>query len=166
MYSKIRLKYYDSLIKNPDILKNLTWQHAVALVKWANARNFYTGLATMSHREQAHKVLKILGLNSYFDIVATVDDVKQGKPNPEIYDLIAKKLHLSSHECVVIEDSLAGVRAAHAAQMKYLVVPTQFTRESIQNNELVNKKWIINEPKNLHTTLEKMITEENRFTIK
>lgn len=120
----------------------------------------------MSHREQAHKVLKILGLNSYFDIVATVDDVKQGKPNPEIYDLIAKKLHLSSHECVVIEDSLAGVRAAHAAQMKYLVVPTQFTRESIQNNELVNKKWIINEPKNLHTTLEKMITEENRFTIK
>lgn len=55
------------------------------------------------------------GLIDYFDILVTFDAVENGKPAPDIYLAAAKKLGLSPDECMVLEDSPAGLKAARAA---------------------------------------------------
>lgn len=74
-------------------------------------------VASSSPRELVNVVLRETGLRSYFDEVICGDDVKQSKPNPEIFLLSAKKLGLRPEQCVVIEDSCHGVAAAKAATM-------------------------------------------------
>lgn len=62
--------------------------------------------------------LEKLNIRDKFDAVVTIDDVKNGKPDPEIFLLAAKKLGVKPEECVVIEDGRSGMQAAKAAGMK------------------------------------------------
>ncbi len=60
----------------------------------------------------------------YFQHITTIEDVSQGKPHPEGYLQSAKKLGISPEDCLVIEDSLQGIRAAKAAQMHVIGLAT------------------------------------------
>jgi beta-phosphoglucomutase-like phosphatase (HAD superfamily) len=77
-------------------------------------------LTTMSRRHHVRRVLSVLDLADTFDVVATRNYVRRGKPNPEIDLLAAKKLGVPPEEFLVIGDSPVGVKAALAAGM---VVP-------------------------------------------
>jgi mannitol-1-/sugar-/sorbitol-6-phosphatase len=59
-------------------------------------------------------------------ILVTADDVKHGKPDPEPYRKGAELLRANPVECVVVEDAPAGIRAAHAAGMKVISLPTTY----------------------------------------
>ena len=59
-------------------------------------------------------------------ILVTADDVKHGKPDPEPYRKGAELLKVNPVECVVVEDAPAGIRAAHAAGMKVISLPTTY----------------------------------------
>ena len=61
------------------------------------------------------------------DCVIAGDDVANKKPDPEIYDLAAKRLGVDRGACVVVEDSLVGLRAAKAAGMRCVVTYTAST---------------------------------------
>jgi len=63
-------------------------------------------------------VLSGLKIREKFETTVSGDDVKHGKPDPEIFLLAAKKLNIKPQECVVIEDSYAGMVAAKKADMK------------------------------------------------
>lgn len=64
------------------------------------------------------RVLSTLELKDKFDCITSVDEVKQGKPHPDIFLLTAHKLNVKPEECVVIEDAPMGMRAAKRANMK------------------------------------------------
>jgi HAD superfamily hydrolase (TIGR01509 family) len=81
-------------------------------------------LATMSNRKIIDKLLVEKNVGNYFDEVVSVDDVQRPKPDPEIFLRCASKLGVSPENCVVMEDSVFGVRAARSARMKCIVVPT------------------------------------------
>ncbi|MCK4952914.1 HAD family phosphatase [Candidatus Bathyarchaeota archaeon] len=81
------------------------------------------GLATMSNRRVIDKLLKEKGIRKYFDYVITADDVIQPKPNPEIFINCAIKLNCQPEKCVVVEDSIFGVKAAKEAKMKCIAIP-------------------------------------------
>ena len=51
------------------------------------------------------------------------DDEKNGKPNPEVFLIAAKKLGLEPVDCVAFEDSINGIKSAHAAGMTTVMVP-------------------------------------------
>jgi beta-phosphoglucomutase-like phosphatase (HAD superfamily) len=104
------------------------------------------GLATMSYCHQVNRVLDVLNLGKAFDFVASRDDVDHGKPDPEIYGMVACELDVPAEECLVIEDSPTGVKAALAAGMHVIAVTTPFTRAAFSKNELVDKRWIVNDP--------------------
>ncbi|OOM70182.1 beta-phosphoglucomutase [Clostridium puniceum] len=67
-------------------------------------------------------ILKKIGLNNYFDAVADGNEIKNSKPDPEVFLLAAEKLEINPEECLVVEDADAGVEAALAGNMKVLAV--------------------------------------------
>ncbi len=80
-------------------------------------------VGTSAAREIAEFSLKTLNLLHYFKTVVTADDVKHGKPAPDIYLKAAKNLNVKPKDCVVLEDSEHGVEAAKAAGMKCIAIP-------------------------------------------
>ncbi len=81
-------------------------------------------LASNSPRELCHLVLQQMGIASRFEAVISADDVEQGKPDPAIYLLAARRLGVAPAECLAFEDSLTGVRAARAAGMRVVAIPS------------------------------------------
>lgn len=67
-------------------------------------------------------VIRSLGLSEYFEEIVTGEDVQLGKPNPEPFLLVADRMRISPCKCLVIEDSQAGIEAAHKAKMQSLSV--------------------------------------------
>src|SRR5436305_3157753 len=83
----------------------------------------YLALATSSVSASARPFLERTGIRSLFEVVVTGDEVQQGKPHPDIYLRAAKKLGISPEACLVIEDALAGIAAAKAANMRVAAIP-------------------------------------------
>ena len=80
-------------------------------------------VATSTPTEQAERSLKIAGIREPFDIIIGGDQVKKGKPDPEIFLKAARALGYRSEECLAVEDSAIGVEAAVAANMFTILVP-------------------------------------------
>jgi len=158
-FIQVRLQHYEAMLADPAILLENRWPHNLALLAEARRAECKTGLATMSACKQAQRVLDILNLKGDFDFVATRDDVDHGKPNPEIYNLVADQLNVPVSQCLVIEDSPAGVQAALAAGMWCIAVTTPFTRAAIHAKQLLDERWVVDEPVELLSVVQQMITE-------
>ena len=61
------------------------------------------------------------------DVIIAGDDVSNKKPDPEIYNVAAQRLGVASSACVVVEDSMVGLRAAKAAGMACVITYTEQT---------------------------------------
>ncbi len=88
------------------------------------------GIATSSYTDAAARVLAALGVCSHFSCVIGSDQVARAKPFPDVYLLAAERLGVEPAECVAFEDTAKGIRAATAAGMKSIAVPTTQTRDS------------------------------------
>jgi HAD superfamily hydrolase (TIGR01509 family) len=80
-------------------------------------------VATSSVSASARPFLDRTGIRSLFEVIITGDEVQRGKPHPDIYLCTAEKLDVPAAVCLVIEDSLPGVAAAKAANMRVAAVP-------------------------------------------
>lgn len=86
-------------------------------------------IATSSPREVLEYVLKKLGIKKYFQTIISGDDVKNGKPDPDIYLLTADKLKVNPKDCIVLEDSVNGIKAANNAGMKSIGIANKFVNK-------------------------------------
>lgn len=148
-FVQIRLAIYEEMLADPEVLRNNQWAHNIALLHEARRTTCKVGLATMSYCPQVQRVLEVLELSDAFDFVASRDDVEHGKPDPEIYLLVAGELGVTPGECLVIEDSPTGIKAALAAGMWCVAVTTPFTRETIHAEKLLPASHIVDWPDQL-----------------
>jgi HAD superfamily hydrolase (TIGR01509 family) len=81
------------------------------------------GIATSSSSAYVRQILAPHGLLDAFSFILTADDVREGKPAPEIYEKAAARFGHAATEMVVLEDSPNGLRAAKAAGARCVVVP-------------------------------------------
>lgn len=82
--------------------------------------------------ENVALIIDLLGTRERFDAVVTGVDVSHGKPHPEVFLKAAERLGAEPCDCVVIEDAVAGIAAAHAAGMTCLaLVSTGHTTEEL-----------------------------------
>lgn len=88
------------------------------------------GVATSSSRSHAVQVLTQLNLIDQCGAIAAGNEVKNGKPAPDIYLLAAKRLGYAPENCLALEDSLPGCRAAHAAGLITIAIPNGGTHQS------------------------------------
>ena len=84
-------------------------------------------VASSSIRKNIDFILTSLKLKGKFDAVVGGDEVKNGKPAPDIFIAAAAKLKVKPSACVVIEDAERGVAAAKAAKMFCIAVPNKYT---------------------------------------
>jgi len=84
-------------------------------------------VGTSATSGDAFSLLREVGLGHYFDVIVTADDVRRGKPDPEVYLLAARRIGVAPEACVVFEDSLVGVQAARRAGMRAIGVATAHT---------------------------------------
>lgn len=82
------------------------------------------GLASMNKRKFIENLLVQFNLSDFFNAIVTSDDISKAKPNPEIFLKCAKDLDVDPYRCVVLEDSIFGVRAAKYAGMACIAVLT------------------------------------------
>jgi beta-phosphoglucomutase len=81
-------------------------------------------LASMNDRRIVEKMLEVIPVKQYFEVIITADEVDKPKPDPEIFLKCASELATEPDCCLVLEDSVFGVRAAKAARMRCIAVPT------------------------------------------
>jgi HAD superfamily hydrolase (TIGR01509 family) len=89
------------------------------------ARTHPVAVASGGPREIVHRSLQLAGLDSLFPVVITPEDVTHGKPSPEMFLLAAHRMAVPARDCLVFEDAEPGMRAAEAAGMKWVRVPSR-----------------------------------------
>jgi beta-phosphoglucomutase len=102
-------------------------------------------VATMSGRQVIDKTLTEKNLEGYFETIISADDISNPKPNPEIFLKTAKTLGVHPKDCVVVEDSIFGIKAAKDANMKCIAVSSGvYSNQELQNEHpdiVVNGVW-------------------------
>ena len=104
---------------------------APAFVEALAARGIPRAVATSASRDDAARLLAGLGLLRHFEVVVATEDVRRGKPDPEVYLLAARRLGLAPGACLVFEDSLVGVEAARRAGMTVVGVRTAHAADEL-----------------------------------
>ncbi|MCP3740253.1 HAD family hydrolase [Rossellomorea sp. BNER] len=97
-------------------------------IESASKTGLKIALATSSSRKWVEEFLEKFHLIKFFDVIRTKDDVKNVKPDPELYLQATKALGVDPSEVFVFEDSKNGLTAALAAGLKCVVVPNDVTK--------------------------------------
>ena len=97
-------------------------------------------IASSTHRENIITALAVLGLESFFVKMVTAEDVKRGKPDPEVFRVAGERIDVAPDRAIVFEDALVGVAAGRAAGMRVVAVTTPNPREALVN---AKADWVV-----------------------
>lgn len=100
----------------------------IELLNDLKENGYKVAIASSSALENIKAIVKNLGVGDLIDQLASAEEVKQGKPAPDVYLLAAEKLGVKPEECLVLEDAPKGVQSGKAAGMKVFAVPSQYTK--------------------------------------
>lgn len=108
---------------------------AIELLDFLRENKYKIAIATSAKRNRLEIQMKKGGIESKFDAFVCSDDITKNKPDPEVFLAAAKKLGASPDECIVVEDSSAGIEAAYRAGMRgFHVLDLQVPDEFILNH--------------------------------
>lgn len=102
-------------------------------------RDFPMAVATNGERANVDMALNGTGLAQFFEVIVTGADVVRPKPHPDIYLKAAELLHVAPENCIVFEDSHAGVQAGLSAGMRVVGIST--THEDLKGVDLIVKDF-------------------------
>jgi beta-phosphoglucomutase len=156
-FAQVRLKYYDRMLADAELIRSNVRPHNLALLAFARQACRKVALATMSVYSQVEQILAALNLTGAFEYIAGREDVEKPKPDPEIYLLVADKLNTAAENCLVIEDSFVGVQAALAARMNCIAVATPMTYSALHAGKILGEQWIVDDPAQLIGVVQQLL---------
>ncbi|MDF2595301.1 MAG: phosphoglycolate phosphatase [Clostridia bacterium] len=114
------------------------------MLSYLKQKQIKMAVATSTHKEQAIRFLELAGVTRYFDFCICGDMVTSGKPDPEIFLKAAEILDQKPENCVIFEDSPAGVEAGWQAGSKVVLIPdlTEPTQETVEMAAIVCKDLV------------------------
>ncbi|WP_455794087.1 beta-phosphoglucomutase [Clostridium butyricum] len=139
-FAEEKNNYYVELLQSlneTDVLKDV-----IETLELLRSKKIKIGVGSASKNTPI--ILEKTGLNKYIDEVSCGLDVTKSKPDPEVFVVAAKKLNLPNEECLVVEDSEAGIVAAKACNMRSLGVGPEHTLLGADYDALTmqdNVKW-------------------------
>lgn len=111
-----------------------------ALVQACRQADLHVAVASGTDQIKVIANLQKIGLpEASWDALVTGNDVKQNKPAPDIFLIAARKLDVAPAACVVIEDSVNGIRAAKAAGMRCVAVAQTFPASRLQEADVIRE---------------------------
>ena len=114
-------KRKSSLYVAEFVSKTLPIDFVVAHMK-AHVGKVKIGVVTGGSRNTVSQTLKVIGVDSYLDVLVCAGETERGKPFADPFLKAASVLGMQPHECLVFEDGDPGVQAAEAAGMKWIRV--------------------------------------------
>ena len=100
-------------------------------------------IATSNSRELALMALEKNNIRNYFDTIVTSCDVDNGKPSPDVFLEAARQISIDPKECLVFEDTYAGVLGAKRAGMTVVAVYDDASKNSIKEIKDTSDKFIL-----------------------
>jgi len=134
-WADLKERYYREMVK--DKLEPLPG--AIELIKSLKKHDFKLAVGSSGPLENVELLLTSLNIKQYFDVIITAEDVKNGKPAPDVFLIAAEQLQLKSEDCIVIEDAPVGIEAAKRANMKSIALTTTHAKEELNNANLIAK---------------------------
>jgi beta-phosphoglucomutase len=138
-------KIYEKDIRPLDGLQNF--------LKKISENAIACAIATSAPRSNVDFTLSKTGIGQYFDTILDDSFVTHGKPHPEVYLKAAAALHYEPENCVVFEDSLAGVDSGKRAGCKVVAITTTHSAEELSHADLVIDNFKGCDPLNLFSRL-------------
>lgn len=134
---KLTSKYVEEYIQQNGVpIKEGLYE----LIDFLEERSFLKAVATSTYREKAEECLSLADVKDRFDLIVCGDDVLKGKPEPDIFLKVAEELKCFPNECIVLEDSENGLKAASRAGMYPICVP-DIKKPSEEVQKLVYKEF-------------------------
>ncbi|MFI3321358.1 MAG: HAD family phosphatase [Rikenellaceae bacterium] len=109
----------------------------VDFLKEIKSKGIKIAVGSSGMAKNVNFVLEKCGIASYFDAIANGDMVERAKPDPAVFLIAADLLNLSPSQCVVFEDSFAGIQAARSAGAKVVAVATTYPRERHNDYDMI-----------------------------
>jgi len=134
-------EFYGPYVSSVNGLENLLIELKDAGVKLA--------MASSATIDDIDFILSHVPVRQYFDVIIDGNRVSKGKPNPQIFLKAAADLGIEPADCVVFEDSIAGIKAANAAEMKVVGVTTGHPSAKLQPSNLTIKDFTELDPQKL-----------------
>jgi beta-phosphoglucomutase family hydrolase len=118
--------YQELFLPHREVIKGV-----IEFLEEAKTLEIKMAVSTAAPVMNVEFILDGLDLRKFFAAVVTAADVKEGKPNPEIFLKSAEKLNVTPENCLVFEDAIGGFEAAHRAGMKSIGIATVNSIEDI-----------------------------------
>ncbi len=112
---------------------------SMELMRSLHEAGYLQALASSAPIENIQLISEVLGLERYLTALISGETVPLGKPAPDIFLKAAQALHIEPSYCLVIEDAVAGVEAAHAAGMRCIAVAGNRDLPDLRKAELLVK---------------------------
>ncbi|MEG3766595.1 HAD family phosphatase [Alteromonas sp. 14N.309.X.WAT.G.H12] len=103
--------------------------YALSMIKKTYDAGYQLAIVTAGSRLSVERTLSTYGVKHMFSTTVTVEDVANSKPAPDCYQLAMKRLNRTASECVAVEDTEHGMRAALRAGLPTVVIPTVYSQE-------------------------------------
>jgi HAD superfamily hydrolase (TIGR01509 family) len=120
---------FDELVINRlcDLIskEGKTMKGVLEALEFFKAKGLKIGIGTSSNERLMNTVVDVLNIRRYFNELCSAEHMQYGKPHPQVYLTCAEKLEVNPLKCLVIEDSVNGIIAGKAAQMKVLAIPEE-----------------------------------------
>ncbi len=127
---KLRYEIAENYLKNEIDYK----PDAEKLIKKLKEKNYILAIASATrkphmdiYRMQNQHILNKAKIDEYFSLILLKEDVKEMKPNPEIFLKVVEKLKVPKEECLIFEDALVGVEAAKNAGIECVAMYDQYS---------------------------------------
>jgi HAD superfamily hydrolase (TIGR01509 family) len=119
------LVYHDKEARFTELQAGAKVIEPVAAIARRLAERYPLAVASGGPREVVRRTLEMTGLAPLFPTVVTPEDVARGKPAPDLFLLAAARMGVPPADCLVFEDAEPGIRAAEAAGMRWVFVPSR-----------------------------------------
>lgn len=113
----------------------------IELLEVLYSRNIPMAIATSGIQVNIDFMFEHIPIKKYFKEVVNSSHISKGKPDPEIYVKTASLLNIPAKNCLVFEDAVVGVNAAHAAGMKVIAITTTQSAEELKDAEMIIKDF-------------------------
>jgi beta-phosphoglucomutase len=124
---------------------------SMELMRSLHEAGYLQALASSAPIENIQLISEVLGLERYLTALVSGETVPHGKPAPDIFLKAAQELHIEPSRCLVIEDAVAGVEAAHAAGMRCIAVAGNRDLPGLRKAELMVKTLLEVDVKRIQT---------------